>query len=936
MRSLHFLPIASLCLFSNASFAQSQGEVYKPDTSVKVYAHNKELSIAFSGGFNIPQFAIADLNNDGKKDLVVFEKTSFQVKTFINYGTAGSPDYRYRPQYEKNFPRVNDYLKMEDYNCDNVPDLFHRGGSGISVWAGKYNSNNELTFSYYKDVKYTSLSAGGEGFENGTFPPPGGAPAGPWSSDTGWTRQTSGSSPTAMPHSGLGMARFNSANLTSGTKGTLASKRIRVSYNVNPSYVVSFWIYRSNDASSTGDSIAFYISKNNALTNLVFIDRIARSRSINLPDTKPADGWYKYSYLIPKTAVSDSAHFVFKGTSQGGANIYIDDLSWVTSNIYGDINAYIEPNDIPGMADVDNDGDLDFVAYQIQGAYLGYYKNYQEEEAWPCDSIRVNFKDACWGKVFQGFDRKQDLGIACLQPDPLPAKTTKTTHTGNTLCLADLDADGDYDYLNGNVSFSDIQYFQNGKHDYSYPIDTMIAEDTLWQTNGHQLQQTTWPGAFWLDYDQDGKKDLLFSPHADGSSENVKCISWYRNTGTIANPVYTYQSDSLLTNLTMDMGANAYPLLYDYDKDGKLDLFLGAEGIFAGGVTLHAKIAYYKNTSISGSPSFTLVDSDFLSIGSQNIQGAAPAVGDLDNDGKDDLVIGHKNGTISLYLNTASSTSAQPVWQLSQTILKDENGTNIDSSKYAAPFIYDINKDGKKDLLIGGEFGYVTYYKNTANAGQVKLSYQTNKLGGAKVDPFNLFSGFSTPYIGRMDNLNEEYLVLGTNSGRLYRYAGFSNGNTTTPYLLLDTAYNGFSQAQYNQYDGYRSAATFGDIDGDGKYEMILGNTLGGVKIYKQKLMVTTPIPITNVAIINSENSCTIYPNPAKNEVYINWSSTFGNQQDVLIDIYDITGQHIAQQKVDFNEHATTIDVKSLARGSYFCTITSGGIKIVKKLILID
>lgn len=93
------LPWLSLLLaltVTNRSLAQAT--FYQPDTTVKVTAYGQPMTLAWAGGFNNPQFAICDLNHDGKKDLVIYESYS-SLKTFINVGSAGNPDYRYAPEY---------------------------------------------------------------------------------------------------------------------------------------------------------------------------------------------------------------------------------------------------------------------------------------------------------------------------------------------------------------------------------------------------------------------------------------------------------------------------------------------------------------------------------------------------------------------------------------------------------------------------------------------------------------------------------------------------------------------------------------------------------------------------------------------------------------------------------------------------------------------
>lgn len=753
MKKIFTLAVAQMLILGQYCNAQFQGSIYQADTSIHVYAGNTLKKFPWTGGFNNPQFATADLNRDGIKDLVIYERSNGMVKTFINHGTPGNPDYRYAPHYADNFPVVQNFLKLEDYNCDEIPDLIQGSTAGFGVYKGYYNSSNELSFTYYKDL------------------------------------------------------------------------------------------------------------------------------------------WYKDP----------------------------------TGNL---VNAYVAVNDIPGVADVDGDGDLDFMSYSVWGNQISLYKNCQMEEHLPCDSIIACYADACWGKSYQGFDRKQNLAYSCSQVGTGSCRMVgtdslkrTTLHQGNTICLIDIDGDHDYDYLDGNISFGDMQLMVNGKSQSAVARDSMISQDTLWQSNGVQLHLPTWPSAFWIDYDQDGLKDILVSPHAEGSSENYRVVAYYKNTGTANAPVYTYQTDTLVVGETIDVGSVATPVLYDYDRDGKLDLFVGSAGYYNNG-PLRSKISYYQNTGTVNNPSFTLVTDDFMNLWANNYQGASLAFGDLDEDGKDDMVIGHSDGTVSFFRNTAAAATDQPVWQLAQNALKDAAYNTINVGGSAAPLIYDINKDGKPDLLIGYQAGYIYYYQNNGPSGTaLGLQKITNKLGNAHTEAF---SGFSTPYIGKMDNTGKEYLVMGSFSGTIYRYDGFQNGNVTTDYTRLDSAYSLINIP-------YHSVPAIGDIDGDGKYEMIVGNSLGGLYLYKQNGVVS----VNNVSYNGNSANCQVYPNPAKDQLNIAWNHGFATSGTVKIALYNMMGQRLLYTTADASRQNTVMPLTNIPSGVYCCIMQCADQKFVSNVTVI-
>jgi len=782
------------CILVIPCFSIAQTSLFIPDSSIKVYAYGHQQTLAWCGGFNNPQFAMGDLNNDGLPDLVVFESFN-SVRTFINVGTAGNPNYRYAPEYGRNFPEVYDYLVLADYNRDGIPDLFQQGQYGFAVYTGYYNAQNQLCFNFYENLFY------------------------------------------------------------------------------------------NND--------------------------------------RDADGW---------------------------------------------ANAFDNPGDIPAIVDVDGDGDLDFIAYNITGGYMNYYRNMQVEYGLPNDSIHIDLWDECWGKVYQGFNRTHFLAQTCdyldtsLNRDPGTGGleegrvrkngggVERTTHSGNTPCLFDWDMDGDLDYLDGSISFNQMTFLENGRIPYNPTgADTMIYQDTMWQSGagGTEINLPIWPAAFNVDIDQDGKKDLLIAPNIGTICMNYNNIWFYKNNTTPGNPSWEFQSDSFLVDQSIDLGTAAIPMLFDYNKDGLPDLFIGSDGYRQPDGTLRSRISYYQNTGTPGNPSFTLQTTDFLGTNAFNWQGSAPAAGDIDNDSISDLIIGHTDGTLSYYKNMAASDTVTPNWQLQEMVLTDINGDTINVGGYATPFIYDIDKDGRPDLLIGSYYGTITYYRNVSTIpGVISLQLYNTNLGGVVVEPILNFGNYSTIFIGKIDTTGVDYLLMGSGSGLIWEYTGFQSGDTTATYTLvtpdfcyIDSMYNlyyddhiniaGYDAGFGGAYDGLRSAPVVGDVIGDGNLEMLVGDNKGGLELYKLADVGNLSVKTTNAV----RGSVIVYPNPTSETLNISWSDLLTTE--LQISVVNMTGQVLYSTTADAGLTHTAIPVSMLPPGMYVCELQSGMNKYYNKFTVV-
>ncbi|MBL7720297.1 MAG: T9SS type A sorting domain-containing protein [Flavipsychrobacter sp.] len=632
----------------------------------------------------------------------------------------------------------------------------------------------------------------------------------------------------------------------------------------------------------------------------------------NIPDLCTHGGMYGFSIYKGYYNGNNELCFTFYRVL-----IYSNDLTTVPP-----IDCYVKNSDLPCIFDIDDDGDYDFFSYDANGAFIYFYQNHQVEDGQPSDTIRTKLRDKCWGKIGQGTARTHTMPYSCNNVGLLRS-TGGNRHGNNAICIFRADNDSDYDLLDGNAQFSDLQFFRNGKQQTGNAVDTMIFQDTLWQN----AYMTEYAAPFYLDGDQDGNMDILVTPRAEGTSENYKTIQLYRNTGTTNNPTYAWQTDTFLVDQTIDIGTGAYPMLYDYDRDGKPDLIVGSDGYYQSGV-LRSRLAYYRNTSTGpGSPSFTFQTYNLLNMDTASQKGAAPSAGDLDNDGKDDLIIGQTDGTMTFYTNTAASNAVQPVWSNPVKKIRDHTGSVImDVGSNAAPFIYDLDKDGKNDLIVGTMLGYFIYYQNVGTVpGQLKLKRVNLQLGGMKVDPQTSWKGHATPFIGKIDDGPTDYLLSGSSSGALYRFSGFQGGDTTLAYPALDSLYS------FIKGLGVRTAPTVADIDGDGHSDMIVGTQYGGLLMYRQVMMLSggsTP-QLPKYAEVS------IYPNPARDVLNINWNTAFAEDDVVSVSVVNALGQQVLQQSFPSSRNAIQVDIAQLPSGIYFCIATSGTRRSVNTLHII-
>ena len=115
------------------------------------------------GGLNACQFGRMDLDEDGRKDLIVFDRHGDRLMFFMNKGSDGEIRYEYTSAYDATFPKLNGWAVFADYDGDGREDIFtfSKGWAGIKVYRN-VSIPGRLEFELVVTPYLTSCQGGGE------------------------------------------------------------------------------------------------------------------------------------------------------------------------------------------------------------------------------------------------------------------------------------------------------------------------------------------------------------------------------------------------------------------------------------------------------------------------------------------------------------------------------------------------------------------------------------------------------------------------------------------------------------------------------------------------------------------------------------------------------------------------------------------------------
>ena len=391
----------------------------------------------------------------------------------------------------------------------------------------------------------------------------------------------------------------------------------------------------------------------------------------------------------------------------------------------GELNPFVDIDvgdfSAPTFADLDDDGDLDLVAGESDGAVYYYEDTGSRSQS--------------------GFTER--IGAA----NPL-AGIDVSNRSNPT--FADLDNDGDLDLVVGEHGY--LNYYEN-TGSRSQP-DFRERTDTANPLKNVQWYSHSVPS--FADLDNDGDLDLVV-----GEYEGI--LHYYENTGSRSQPGFTERTGAANPLAGIEVDYNSAPTFADLDGDGDLDLVVGE---------WYGALHYYENTGTRSQPNFTERTGAANPLDGIGVDYAsAPVFADLDGDGDLDLILGEREGHLYYYENTGTRTEASftPL-QLSQSValtLYDNGGNDtLDLRTDTADQRVDLRPEGISDVY--GLVGNLVIARGTviehfiAGSGNDKVTGNTaaNRLEGRDGND-NLWG-----------NGGDDVLEGGAGADRLYGGAG--------------------------------------------------------------------------------------------------------------------------------------------------------------------
>jgi hypothetical protein len=638
-------------------FASSQ---YAIDQSVTVKnLSGLTIKYPWAGGLNNAQFSEVDLNGDGIQDLFIFDRTGDKVYTFLNGGTINTVDYIYAPEFENNFPFLENWVLLVDYNCDNVQDIFtftNNPATGIRVFSGFFDMNNTIQFVLQDSL----LEYSQQSFDVNLYVSSADIPAVVDVNNDGdkdvLTFQQAG---------GYVMYFENLSQETgSGCNG--------LSYKLQDDCWGDFFEsgFRREDSLNVPCPFFKVPRKNNeVLGTMSGIEQLRHTGSTLLAFDNDGDNDLE---LITGDISFTNLVYLVNGGTPDDAHMISQDTLFPSYDLSA--NIFVFP--APFLADINNDGLKDLIVSS----------NWQGSENYNC----------VWYYKNEGNSITADFNY---QTNTFLVDEMIDVGEGSQPVFFDVDNDGLQDMLIGNYGYFDTTAVNNYVGEIAYFINIGDATHPAFQLITNDYENLSSLNVLFIrpafgDLDGDGDEDMI-------TGRNDGTLLYLQNIATPGNAAdFIFMAENYGG---IDVGNFSTPQVVDVNRDGLQDLLIGEKD---------GNLNYYQNTGTSTTPIFILTNSFFGGVDVRQ-QGyltgySSPYLCELDSLGEYTLLVGSERGFIFRYTNIENN--------LNGTFIKaDSIYSGIRMGLRSSPSGADLDNDGIIELLVGNYRGGVSYYNEALN-----------------------------------------------------------------------------------------------------------------------------------------------------------------------------------------------------------------------------